>query len=254
VPLFNPANEAERQREAIIQERNRMILERKFILPLNREFNRVAREASKSNADMVSVINQHRKNIADILGKLYADTIDKTAKRTISEGQKAFDMVLETKDIEGEIGRLITQWIFVNALIESNLISGTTADLIASAIAVNVGEGERVISKAIREAVGGNIAQHRARTIARTETHDASQASQLEMVNKMNFPPDGKEWVTIQDGRERDSHRRSDGQERKREDPFDVGGKKMQRPGDRRGGASEVINCRCVMVFIDNDF
>ena len=58
----------------------------------------------------------------------------------------------------------------------------------------------------------------------------------------------GKYWIAKKDARTRNSHN-----EMKRsetigaEEDFEVGGSKMQFPGDRRGGASQVINCRCAL-------
>jgi len=251
VPLFNPKNEVERQREAIIQERNRMIMERRAIPPLRKEFNRVAKVASQPDANMPIIIVEHQRNIQNILRRIYAATIRQSAMRTVREAPKSAFLNIEKKDLEGEIARLISTWIFTHALLESSLISGTTQSIIVDILAENIGESEIVIGKAIREAVGGNIGISRARTIARTETHDASQDAQLQMVETMNFPPDSKDWVVIRDGRERKSHRNV--KKVPLNSDFDVGGKKMSRPGDRRGGAAEVINCRCVMIFVDND-
>jgi len=252
MPLFNPKNEQERQREAIIQERNRMIIERRAIPALSKEFNRVAVEASQSDPDLPRIISQHQRNIDQILRQVYQATIMGVAKRVVEEAPKSAFIKIEKKDLEGEIGKLITQWIFGNAMIESMEIASTTQAAIAGAILNNVGAGEKIVGQAIRNAVGGSIGKSRSLTIARTETHDASQSAQLDMVEKMDFPPDSKEWVSIKDSRTRDDHIKADNQTVLLDDYFDIGGKKMKRPGDRRGGAAQTINCRCVMIFVDN--
>lgn len=59
-----------------------------------------------------------------------------------------------------------------------------------------------------------------------------------------------KQWLTIMDGRERDSHRFAHEQIRELDEPFNVGGTEMDRPGDPNGGASQVVNCRCTLVIL----
>ena len=57
------------------------------------------------------------------------------------------------------------------------------------------------------------------------------------------------EWISTNDGRVRDDHKRADGQKIKMGETFNVGGVKMRRPSDPAGGAKNVINCRCVLGF-----
>lgn len=62
---------------------------------------------------------------------------------------------------------------------------------------------------------------------------------------------DEKSWVTMGDGKVRDSHAEANGQKRKIDEPFTVGGYSLMHPGDTSMGASlsEVINCRCVTRY-----
>lgn len=56
-----------------------------------------------------------------------------------------------------------------------------------------------------------------------------------------------KEWVSVGDSRVREAHLSADGQTRKINTPFDVGGEQLRWPGDNGLGASlgNIINCRC---------
>lgn len=56
-----------------------------------------------------------------------------------------------------------------------------------------------------------------------------------------------KRWLATSDDRTRASHRAADGQAVPLAVPFTVGGSRFQFPGDPRGPAGEVINCRCSM-------
>lgn len=58
-------------------------------------------------------------------------------------------------------------------------------------------------------------------------------------------------WSTMMDERVRDWHQEAEGQERRVDQPFDVGGEKLRFPGDTSLGASlrNTINCRCAVHF-----
>lgn len=57
-----------------------------------------------------------------------------------------------------------------------------------------------------------------------------------------------KQWVARHDERTRSTHAAADGQRVPVDQPFSVGGVPLDHPGDRRGPAGEVINCRCITV------
>jgi hypothetical protein len=98
-----------------------------------------------------------------------------------------------------------------------------------------------------------DLSAPRAETIARTETHNAMMFASVEGANSV-AREDGlvlnKKWVPVQDGRSRVSHAAMASHPAIAMDAeFNVGGYKMSRPGDPRGGAANCINCRCVLVF-----
>ena len=55
-----------------------------------------------------------------------------------------------------------------------------------------------------------------------------------------------KQWNAVLDGKTRESHRLVDKEWRELEEPFSNG---LMYPGDPKGKASEVINCRCRMMM-----
>lgn len=59
-----------------------------------------------------------------------------------------------------------------------------------------------------------------------------------------------KRWVTRHDSKVRDTHRSVDGDTIPLSEPFMVGGSDLMYPGDPAGTASEVINCRCILVGV----
>ncbi len=98
--------------------------------------------------------------------------------------------------------------------------------------------------------------QYRTETIARTETMRSSNTGGFALFEAWEVP--AKEWLVTLDGRERDSHRTAGLRYREGGDPgpiplqepFLVGGYRMQHPHDMSLGApiGEVVNCRCVML------
>lgn len=63
-----------------------------------------------------------------------------------------------------------------------------------------------------------------------------------------------KRWVTMHDDRVREGHSLADGQEVPLGSPFVVDGEFLQYPGDPRGSAGNVVNCRCIVVGSDGPF
>ena len=100
------------------------------------------------------------------------------------------------------------------------------------------------------------ILRNRAALIARTETHNvASYANHQYHVNvKENFGVAMKKrWISTADGRTRSFHADANGQTVDMDEDFIVGGMPMAHAGDSRGGARNVINCRCVIAYADEN-
>jgi len=109
------------------------------------------------------------------------------------------------------------------------------------------------ISKNISEKVNP-ITRNRAATIARTETHNAAsfanhsyyQTVQTDLGMSMV-----KKWVSTSDLRTRSAHSSANGQTRSMDEDFLIGGTPMGYAGDSKGGAKNVVNCRCVIIYAD---
>lgn len=111
------------------------------------------------------------------------------------------------------------------------------------------------ISKEIRTKIP-QISKSRAALIARTETHSAVGHAQ-HAYHEVAVDAFGvnlvKKWVATADGRTRSFHSSANGQEVPMDEDFLVGGARMRFVGDPRGGARNVINCRCTVVYINAD-
>lgn len=96
----------------------------------------------------------------------------------------------------------------------------------------------------------------RAMRIARTETHSASSFASdryNDRVSKELGISMKKRWVSVGDARTRTTHANANGQVRSMDEDFQINGALMKHPGDPRGGAKNVVNCRCVVVYVDDE-
>lgn len=96
--------------------------------------------------------------------------------------------------------------------------------------------------------------RNRAMTVARTETIGAVNAgvfrgAELEAEQRGDVAP-FKVWISTDDSLTRPTHVEADGQRTLLREPFRVGGAPLLFPGDPRGPAAEVINCRCSLLPI----
>lgn len=101
----------------------------------------------------------------------------------------------------------------------------------------------------------------RAKLIARTELNTAKSGASLAAVQIANqeaykagefYVAKYKEWLAANDSRTRHDHAVADGQRVHIDADFDVGGYPMQHPGDPRGPAKEVANCRCTLIYTND--
>jgi len=137
--------------------------------------------------------------------------------------------------LSGISRRLATQ---IDRVIQNGRAEGLTLDQIARRV-------ERIMGPSIYA---------RANLIARTETHSAASYANHQYYQAVSEQIDiqmKKRWVSVSDNRTRSAHAEIAGQTRNMDEDFDVGGTKMRHPGDPRGGAANVINCRCVVVYAD---
>lgn len=101
-------------------------------------------------------------------------------------------------------------------------------------------------------ATGSERWPNRAVTVARTEvlaaTNGGAYAGAVRDAERRGDPAPFKTWLSTLDQRTRPSHVEADGQRTLLTSPFIVGGEQLQYPGDPRGSAETVINCRCTFL------
>jgi hypothetical protein len=141
----------------------------------------------------------------------------------------------------------VAEWIRTEGLKKAKTIVGTSKKELRGLIARLEGEGLGVeaIGRDLRKAAPTLSAQ-RARTIARTETHNAATWANQEVARSTGLEL-VKFWLAHPGPRTRPDHWAANDQQRHLDEPYDVGFAQLMRPGDSSLGAGpeQTIECRC---------
>lgn len=215
-------------------------------LEIARAMRASAREFANTQSTMLA-IGKHRENVTQLLRRTYEITGDQFAKPIY---EKSAEHGIVTKDFEN-FNRLIQSFIISIGAQKVTQISRTTENQIRQLIieGVEEGLGNAAIAANIR-AKAPIIAGVRAAVIARTETHSASQWAQVTAIRDTGLVL-RKEWVAANDERTRVFHGDANGQIVGPNENFVVGGEELEFPGDPNGSAENIINCRCVLNFVE---
>lgn len=213
-----------------------------------------------SKEKQASILSQHEDAVKKILTRAYRTAFEKFGKRIIESGKKSF-RPFEHKDLFSGYDKAATAWIGEWTGRKVTEIVGTTRDQAIAIIeqvtgeAVFQGLGQAEAGKVLQDRMkerAGVISQSRARVIARTETHAASQSSGLIAAQESGITLQ-KEWISSRGERTREAHAEADGQTVGIDEPFIVDGEELMYPGDPDGSAGNVINCRCVIAYVPLD-
>jgi SPP1 gp7 family putative phage head morphogenesis protein len=182
------------------------------------------------------------------LARRLAQAARQAAKLTV-EGLKSLSPVEEQK-FANAFWAAIKRWAENHAARKIVEIAETTRKHIANRLFHGVSDGKSnpEIARDIRETLGGAPAKRRAETIARTETHTATQTGGAESARDTGLALIG-EWAAVEDHRTRPDHAAADGQTIEMGGRFIVGGEALRYPGDPHGSARNIINCRCVALW-----
>lgn len=196
------------------------------------------------NEDFIPLIMSHYKRVFKAIYKHNEDKymIDRKAEEAFVFGRSVdFESVVNeyfnTRQLilSGITARMANR---ISKKIEEGRYAGLTLESIAN-----------LVSKEMTI-----ISRSRAALISRTETHNSAsfanhkyhQTVEQDLGVKML-----KKWVATNDIRTRSAHSTANGQVVDMSEDFIVGGVPMGYAGDSKGGASNVINCRCVIIYAD---
>lgn len=119
----------------------------------------------------------------------------------------------------------------IQSVMMQGILQGKSIPALATSLAQTVGEKNR------------NAAIRNARTMT-TGAQNAGRVDSYKRANDMGIKT-RKQWLATLDGRTRHTHRQLDGEVVDNDDRFSNG---CEFPGDPKGDASEIYNCRCSLI------
>ena len=255
--MLNLRTREAREREHRAQDRLRRRVESIFRRRLTAEFERLAREVATDLGRDEHAITRHESRLEILLRSAYRLVFMEFTPRVLSRlkavpnGKSMEDLEMEIKaEIDGEYQDAVEAFVKRWTARKATQISNTSRTKIQRIITRSTVDGlnEKETAKLIMERIGGSMGARRARTIARTEVHSASQDAALEIVQASGIDV-MKEWVSVEDDRTREDHQDVDGEELAMHEHFKVGDSELLYPGDPSGLPEQIINCRCVLVY-----
>jgi len=207
-----------------------------------------------------------------LLFELYKTITDKQVPKSLEYGRalvkvrKSFKDRLIQKQEEDEpeedrlaelmavLALIMGQWVDESSRTRAELITGTTRREIEKII--NEGRLKGLTDMQIYDQImakANAITKPRADLISETESHDASNKSDIIAIGAIGTAYGlllKKKWHAVLDNRTREAHAKANGQTVKIGEQFLVGGEALDFPGDYiNGSAGNIINCRCVMTY-----
>lgn len=233
--------------------RQRLLLDRleaRVALTWRREIARAMRAAAREYSESEAIglaMGEHKERVNRIIAVTYETAAREFAKPFY---EKAAERGIVTKDFDNFLA-FMAEFVRTTGVQKVVQISDTTEDQIRRLLNEGIAEGLSVaqIASNIR-ARAPQIAGVRSAVIARTETHSAAMWAQVEAVRETGLQL-RKQWVAAQDERTRIDHGEADGTIAADGQPFIVGGEELMFPGDPNGSPENIINCRCVMNFVE---
>ena len=168
------------------------------------------------------------------LGPLLRRFLKEEGEDTIDRMNYDFDFTMDA-EIEG--------WLQERKETFAKQINKTTYKRIASEVKESIEGGESRSELVDRlEGSFNKMSRSRAKTVARTEVHSATNFGNFKGYKQTGTP--SKVWVAVMDSNTRASHQMVDGEKVPTDMPFSNG---LMYPGDPKGPPSETVNCRCVI-------
>lgn len=255
---------------------------------INRYFDNQFKEIVKNIKDMTdpnsimlgveAVIQQTTDDLQEVYNEIYKDvSFDFSLKARLEGKANAYGIIEKKVDIQTSFGILNAFKDEFGSFVDSyfvqiklnNILAGvnsTSINMVQDTVASGIKGGASIfdITKDIKTLYGNDMTTWRAERIARTETLRGMSYAQQESQLKVS-PLSKKVWIDAGDSRVRPTsakgkfnHRNADLANGKiaLKEAFRVSGQSLMFPRDTSidATAGNVINCRCTVGYIDEEF
>ena len=152
----------------------------------------------------------------------------------------------------------LLNWLFENSSYRITLVRQDFIKTIQQFLAFGVNEGKTIteLARELQQLIDKrNFYRWQALRIARTETTAAANYA-TSVSSSISGVVQEKVWVSAQDARTRRppksiyNHYAMNGVRVDENEPFNVSGEELMFPGDPKGSAGNVINCRCTHALV----
>ena len=232
---------------------------RVLINKLDKFSNKYRRYAFKIYAELGYMPDKYYEDYWQDLYKL----LEINTRKIIEESSRSIKTSKLLKKVEDEVAQVTYDYITTNTAQNVTYITETTRKQIQSAIAYSVSEGFGQDDTAEQITKSTAFSSQRSKLIARTETHQAYNYGNHAIASNLALKKPVKEWLSALDLRTRTWHRNMSNKPAISIDnnfvvltPISGGNvvpRYMQYTGDPNGGGANVINCRCVTMYYDED-
>lgn len=267
--VFNLITGSEKRRHWAIQQEKRKVLSQNMAEDIRETLEDQANSVAKAIADTtesrlaefaaLEAIHKYQDELYAIMQKHYARVFKYFGDKIVDQAKSA-GVVRETKTAKTKYEQAKKKFIKEQTAEKVSLIQSTTEKKVRNKIKSFVSEtleegySNQELSRFLKEELTF-LSDSRARTIARTEVAAVSINSEMEAVKALDIPDMQKEWVSVRDARSRDdddiaNHYDMNGKRVGLNEKFHVEpDADMDGPLDPTADASQIINCRCALVY-----
>lgn len=213
---------------------------------------------ANSAAEALQAINRFMgSNMDRVLEVVVTDTATRFALETFNRFTGKKSIKRGGADIRTIVQERSSAYIRIEGGAKIQAIDEHTRRQISREISNGIDRGDSFadIADNLGTRFNGDIGKARAMRIARTESVGASNLGRIAGGEATGLPM-VKEWVSVRDGRtrrigngDRFDHATMDGTAIESGAEFWVTSESLRFPGDQRGSAANVINCRCVVTM-----
>jgi hypothetical protein len=193
-----------------------------------------------NTSELIKIYRDLYSDIGLQFAKWYARNFDKYIKKGVNPNQYVDEWQNSFASYGSAVGA--ERVTLVSGTAKATLVK-VTQNLMTDLDFQNLGIAEKT---RILRSQFNRYSAFQAERLVRTEATSAANFATLKSANTI-FPAEDlqKEWISATDERTRPTHRAVNGVVVNQTDFFTVGDSLMMYPGDPRGSAKEVINCRC---------
>ena len=210
-----------------------------FIIDLIDSLDKDAFVLTRPLTELGEILVPHTEQLRSRVKALYEQSLTRGISTIIAETGMVFDIdILTLPESIYFLTNKTTKIKGITFTVEKQLLESLSNGLEA-------GEDLNDLTNRVRRVF--NVANSRAKTIARTEVFGSVNKGRNIVINQIGRG--FRKWFTALDEETREPHVYMHEEEVPVGEPWIVGGESLEHPGDPSGSAENIINCRCIETY-----